>query len=254
MRVLIIEDENRTALDLKSTIEEVEPGAIVLGIKDSVDDAVAWLQTNASPDLIFMDIQLADGLSFEIFQEVAVECPVIFCTAYDEYAVEAFRVNGVDYILKPFDQESISRALNKVKNLQNFFQRGDSGLNKLADLLNTLKPAHRTSFLVSHRDKLLPVSVNDIAFFYIEHEVTFLNTFDSKRYVVNHTMEELEKQLDPRQFYRANRQFLMNYTNVVEVEHYFARKLLVKTRASTKEPVIVSKAKATDFLAWMEAR
>jgi DNA-binding LytR/AlgR family response regulator len=254
MRVLIIEDENRTALDLKSTIEEVEPGTQVLGIKDSVDDAVEWLKSNPSPDLIFMDIQLADGLSFEIFQEVAVECPVIFCTAYDEYAVEAFQVNGVDYILKPFDADSISRSLNKVKNLQNFFQRGDSGLNKLADLLNTLKPAHRTSFLVSHRDKLLPVSVTDIAFFYIEHEVTFLNTFDGKRYVVNHTMEDLEKQLDPRQFYRANRQFLMNYSNVIEVEHYFARKLLVKTKVATKEAVIVSKAKATDFLTWMEER
>jgi DNA-binding LytR/AlgR family response regulator len=254
MRILIIEDENRTAQDLQSTLEELDPAIEVQAIRDSVDGAVTWLKANPLPDLIFMDIQLADGLSFEIFQEVAIECPVVFCTAYDEYAVEAFKVNGVDYILKPFDRDSIARALTKVKNLQNFFQRGNLGLNKLADLLNTLKPAYRSSFLVSHRDKLLPVSVQEIAFFYIEHEVTFLHTFDGKRYVVNHTMDELEKQLDPKHFYRANRQFLMNYSNVVEVEHYFARKLLIKTKAPTKEPVIVSKAKATDFLTWMETR
>jgi len=141
-----------------------------------------------------------------------------------------------------------------VKNLQNFFQRSDAGPAKLSEMLRLLKPAFITSFLVSHRDKMLPMSVHDIACFYIEHEVTFMYTFDGKRYVVNHTMDELERQLDPRQFYRANRQFLLNYANVSEVEHYFARKLLVKTKAATKDQVVVSKAKASNFLAWMETR
>lgn len=254
MNILIIEDESRTAIDLQETIREIDPEVQILGIKDSIDSASAWLQSHLSPDLIFMDIQLADGLSFEIFKEVQVNCPVIFCTAYDEYAVDAFKVNGVDYILKPFDRESIHRALDKVKNLQNFFQRNGNDLDKLADLLKSIKPVHRTSFLVSHRDKLLPIAVTDIAYFYIEHEVTFLNTFDGKRYVVNHTMEELEKSLDPATFYRANRQFLMNYANISEVEHFFARKLLIKTKVPTKEQVVVSKAKSTDFLNWMQAR
>lgn len=254
MNILIIEDESRTAVDLQETIKEVEPEAQILGIKDSIDASTAWLQSHASPDLIFMDIQLADGLSFEIFKEVQINCPVIFCTAYDEYAVEAFKVNGIDYILKPFDKESILKALEKVKGLQNFFQRGANDLDKLAGLLKTMKTAYRTSFLVSHRDKLLPIAVSDIAFFYIEHEVTFLNTFDGKRYVVNSTMEELERSLDPTVFYRANRQFLMNYANISEVEHFFARKLLIKTKVPTKEQVVVSKAKSTDFLNWMQAR
>lgn len=254
MNILIIEDETRTALDLKATVHELEPAAHILDIKDSVEGAIAWLQQHPAPDLIFMDIQLADGLSFEIFDEVQVKCPVIFCTAFDEYALQAFQTNGVDYILKPFDREAVGRALDKVKNLQNFFQRSGNNLEQLTELLHQLKTGYKTSFLVSSRDKLLPVSTTDVAYFYIEHEVTFLHTNDGKRYIINYSMEELEKSLDPRQFYRANRQFLVNYDNISEVEHYFARKLLVKTKAPVKEPMVVSKAKASEFLHWMETR
>jgi len=252
MQVLLIEDEQRTALDLQSILRELDPGIAIAGIVDSVEGAIRYFQTHQRPDLAFMDIQLADGQSFEIFQEVHIDCPVIFCTAFDEYALQAFQVNGVDYILKPFDRESVGRALNKVKNLQNFFQQGPAGLEKLAELLQKAKPAYKTSFLVGLRDKLLPVAASDVAYFYIEHEITFLHTYEGKRYVVNHTLDELEKLLDPRQFYRANRQFLVNYKAVSEVEHYFARKLRLKLSASTKEPIVVSKAKASEFLSWME--
>ncbi len=254
MKILLLEDEQRTALDLQAILLDLDPALEILGIVDSVEAAVHYLNTHPQPDLIFMDIQLADGQSFEIFQEIHIACPVVFCTAFDEYALEAFQVNGVDYVLKPFDRESISRALNKVKNLQNFFQQSASGLEKLAEMLQQMKPAYKTSFLVGHRDKLFPVAVSDVAYFYIEHEITFLHTFEGKRYVVNHTLDELEHSLDPRQFYRANRQFLVNFGAVSEVEHYFARKLLLKLRAVTKEPVVVSKAKATEFLTWMDQR
>ena len=254
MKVLLIEDELPTALDLQAILQETDPNIVIAGIDDSVEGAVQRLLNGPAPDLIFMDIQLADGLSFDIFQEVRVECPVVFCTAFDEYALRAFQVNGVDYILKPFDRESVGRALNKVRNLQNFFQQGPAGMDKLAELLQQLKPSYKTSFLVGHRDKLLPIAVSDVAYFYIEHEITFLNTYEGKRYVVSHTLDELEHSLDPRQFYRANRQFLVNFRAVSEVEHYFARKLLLKLNASTKEPVVVSKAKASDFLSWMEQR
>lgn len=254
MKVLIIEDEHLTALDLQAVLEETEPGVQVLGIIDSVDDAIRYLSTHPAPELIFMDIQLADGQSFEIFQEVRIESPVIFCTAFDEYALQAFQVNGVDYILKPFDRDSVGRALNKVKQLKNFFQQSPAHLEKLAEMLLQMKPAYKSSFLVVHRDKLLPIAVQDIAYFNIDHEITFLHTYDGKRYVVNHSMDELEKSLDPRQFYRTNRQFLVNYKAVQEVEHYFARKLLLKLNASTREPIVISKAKASGFLSWMEQR
>ncbi len=255
MNILILEDEQRTALDLQATIRELEPDVIFTGVLDSVDAAVRYFKANPAPDLAFFDIQLADGLSFDVFNEVEVPCPVIFCTAFDEYALQAFQVNSVDYILKPFDRQSLGRALEKVKKLENFFQKREGRPERLAGLLNSLRPAQTKSvFLVSQRDKLIPVQVAEIAYFYIEYEVTFLYTFDKRRFVVNHTLDELEKMLDPLLFYRANRQFLVHITAIVEVEQYFARKLLLRMNVDTKEPVVVSKAKASDFIHWMEHR
>jgi two-component system, LytTR family, response regulator LytT len=256
MKILIIEDEQRAALDLQATIKEVMPEAVMLGILDSVESAITWFNTNPTPDLAFFDIQLADGLSFDIFEEVKVECPVVFCTAFDEYALQAFQVNGVDYILKPFDKEAVRRALDKVKALDNFFQKRDGSLEKkLANLLESVRPAAaKTTFLVSLRDKLLPISISDIAYFYIENELTFIHTFDNRRFMLNQTLDELEKILDPQRFFRANRQFLVNAKAVEEVSPYFARKLLLKLKTQTKEPIIVSKAKASEFLQWLEAR
>lgn len=256
MKILIVEDEQRTAQDLQATIREVLPDAVFLATLDSVEASVEWLSKNPMPDLAFFDIQLADGLSFDIFEEVKVACPVIFCTAFDEHALRAFQVNGVDYILKPFDQASVRRALEKVRTLENFFQKRDGDLeSRLAKLLGEARPSGvKTTFLVSQRDKFLPIAVSDIAYFYIEHEVTFLHTFDNRRFMLSHTLDELEKTLDPRQFYRANRQYLVNAKAVLEVEQYFARKLRLKLSAQTKEPIVVSKAKASEFLLWMENR
>jgi len=256
MQILIVEDEQRTALDLQATIQELQPEARFLATLDSVEGAIAWFRKHPMPDLAFFDIQLADGLSFDIFDEVRVECPVVFCTAFDEHAMRAFQVNGVDYILKPFDREQVRRALDKVRGLENFFQKRDGNLEaKLSKLLSEArKPAVKTAFLVSQRDKLLPIAVSDIAYFYIEHEVTFLHTFDNRRFMLNHTLDELENMLDPRQFYRANRQFLVHIKAIMEVEQYFARKLLLKLNTQTKEAIVVSKAKASEFLHWMENR
>lgn len=254
MRILIVEDEQRTALDLQATIREVLPDTVFPAILDSVERAVSWFNKNPAPDLAFFDIQLADGMSFDIFEEVKVECPVVFCTAFDEHALRAFQVNGVDYILKPFDRENVRRALGKVQALENFFQKRDENLeNKLAKLLSEARaPKTKTTFLVSHRDKLIPVAVADIAYFYIEHELTFLHSFDNRRFLLNYTLDELEKMLDPQQFYRANRQYLVHAKAVKEVEQYFARKLLLKLNTEVKDPIVVSKAKATEFLQWME--
>ncbi len=254
MRILILEDEQRTALDLQATIREIQPDAHFLPILDSVEAAVRYLRTAPAPEVAFMDIQLADGLSFDIFAEAEITCPVIFCTAFDEYALQAFSVNSVDYILKPFDRESVQRALVKVQRLENFFQRNNNNSNELANLLSTLRPAAKTTFLVAHRDKLIPVSVQEIAYFYIEHEVSFMHTFDNRRFVVNHTLEELEQLVDRQLFYRANRQFLVHSKAIDAVEQYFARKLRLKLNAAIKEPIVVSKAKATEFLQWMGNR
>ena len=256
MKLLIVEDEQRTAVDLLSTIQSIMPEAECLAILDSVESTIKWLNGNPSPDLCFFYIQLADGLSFDIFDEVKVECPVIFCTAFDEYALQAFQVNGVDYILKPFEKESVRRALDKVKTLDNFFQKRDGKLEeRLEKLLEGVRPKQaKSTFLVSYRDKLLPINISEVAYFHIENELTFLYTFDKQRYVLSQSLDELEKTLDPALFYRANRQFLIHVTAITEVEQYFARKLLVKLKVDTKEPVIVSKAKASEFIHWLENR
>lgn len=255
MKILIIEDEQRAALDLQATIKTVMPEAEFLAILDSVESATAWFNKNPSPDLAFFDIQLADGQSFEIFEETNVECPVVFCTAFDEYALQAFQVNSVDYILKPFDQEAVRRAISKVQALDNFFQKRDGSLDiRLAKLLESVRPKNtKNTFLVSHREKLLPISVAEIAYFYIENDLTFLHTFDNRRFMISQTLDELEKAVDNQLFFRANRQFIINRKAIAEVEQYFARKLMLKLKAQTKEPVIISKAKASEFLLWLES-
>ncbi|HNE28148.1 MAG TPA: LytTR family DNA-binding domain-containing protein [Saprospiraceae bacterium] len=249
MKILIIEDEYRTALDLQATLFELEPDAMFLPVIDTVAAAVRFFQTQAPPDLAFFDVQLADGVSFDVFEEAEVKCPVVFCTAFDEYALQAFQTNGIDYVLKPFDRTAIARALDKVRRLENYFQHRVSGERLPAGI----RPATRKStFLVSQRDRLLPIAAEDVAYFHIEHEVTFLHTFDGRRFIVSFTLEELEQSLDPDQFYRANRQFLVNFRAVQEVQQYFARKLLLKLNVSTRDALVVSKAKAGDFLRWME--
>lgn len=249
MKILIIEDEYRTALDLQATLFELEPEAMFLPVIDTVAAAVRFFQTQPPPDLAFFDVQLADGSSFDVFEEVEVKCPVVFCTAFDEYALQAFQTNGIDYVLKPFDRSAIARALDKVRRLENYFQHRVAGERLPAGI----RPAARKStFLVSQRDRLLPIAAEDVAYFHIEHEVTFLHTFDGRRFVVNFTLEELEQSLDPDQFYRANRQFLVNFKAVQEVQQYFARKLLLKLNVNTRDALVVSKAKAGDFLRWME--
>lgn len=251
MKILIVEDEQRTALDLQASLYELEPSVVFLPVLDTVEAAVRFFQNQPPPDLAFFDVQLADGSSFDIFKEVDVPCPVVFCTAFDEYALQAFQTNGIDYILKPFDQAAIRRALDKVRRLENYFQQQppqDAWLDRVQ------KATSKSTFLISHRDRLLPIATDEVAFFHIEHEVTFLHTFDGRRFSVNYTLEELEQQLDKGQFYRANRQYLVNSRAVQEVQQYFARKLLLKLGITTREPVVVSKAKAGEFLRWMERR
>ncbi|MBK8557887.1 MAG: response regulator transcription factor [Lewinellaceae bacterium] len=254
MKVLIIEDEQRTALDLANVLSSVDPDISITRIIDSVEESIQYLGGKEIPDLIFMDIQLADGQSFEIFEAVEVKAPVVFCTAFDEYALQAFQVNSIDYVLKPFNRDSIVQALQKVRNMRQLFQKEGPNFDNLANLLKSMKTGYKTSFLVGHRDKLLPIPVSDIAYFYIEHEITFLQTFDGRRHVINMPLDELEKTMDPSIFYRANRQFLINFKSVSAVEQYFARKLLLKLNTNTREPVIVKQSKATDFLHWMEHR
>lgn len=253
MKVVIIEDEARTADDLRSTLQNLGHEIVVTAALDSIETAIEYFSSHQMPDLVFMDIQLADGLSFEIFKSVTITCPVIFCTAFDEYAIEAFKVNGIDYILKPFDTKSIANSLSKLKRLETHFNSGNTLLNNLVQLMQKPK-SYKTGFLVSHKDKMIPVSVEDIACFYYHNDLTFLVTFGNQKYALDLSMDEVEGRIDPSLFYRANRQFIVNFKAIREVEHYFARKLVVKVGISVPESIVVSKAKAGNFLKWMENR
>lgn len=259
MTVLILEDEAITAEELRHYVRDVDPTIEVLALLETIDDAVHFLTTHASPDLIFSDIQLADGLSFEVFERVPVRCPVIFCTAFDEYAMQAFSTNGIDYVLKPFDRKAIAASLSKFRTLQTAFQRSAPTLpatinEPLQRLIEQLRPTHRSSFLVNYKGKYYPVPVGEIAFFYTENEIVWLHKSSGEKYALDQTLDELETLLDPTQFYRANRQFIVRYDAIQEFEPYFNRKLAVKLHPTPPEPVIISKAKAGDFMRWLEQR
>lgn len=236
MRIAIIEDEQHTARDLAACIKKAEPAAEIVAVLSSIKEASAFFDEAPELDLIFSDIQLGDGLSFTIFDQSANRTPVIFCTAYDEYALHAFKTAGIDYILKPFTTKTIATSLAKYKDLK--------------DRLSSVHLPEQKSILVYHKDKITPVRMNDIALFYLKHELTHLVTFDEKQYFLNHSLEELEK-LAAGQFYRANRQALINRTAIRDVSQYFGRKLLINLTIPFPEKITVGKVKASTFLSWL---
>jgi two-component system, LytTR family, response regulator LytT len=260
MRIVLIEDEPITARELKFILQKIEPDAVILDTIDTIEGSIDFLKTT-QPDLIFSDIHLADGICFDIFEQVPIKCPIVFCTAYDEYAIEAFKTNGIAYILKPFDEKTVRDALNKVKNLLNFSPTTPPlstpplamDLEALAKLLRG-KEDFKSSFLVSRAGKLIPIDISNVAFFYIKNEIVMLYTTKGDCYMTDYTLDSLEHEVDPHDFYRANRQFLISRRIIKEVEHYFARKLVVKTHVSPPESIIISKAKATGFTKWLESK
>ena len=253
MNIVIIEDELKTARSLENILRELRPQAKITGPYQSIEEAVEALSTGPEPDLIFMDIQLADGLSFEIFKSVEIDCPVVFCTAFDEYSLEAFKRNGVDYVLKPFSKEHIAAALSKVDDLKNFFQQ--KAIPDLSELLNRMSPqADKTSFLVFKHQKYTTVQTAQIAFFYIKNETSMIMCFDGQEFSLTQSLDQIASSVSQKQFFRVNRQYLVNFSAIKEIEHYFMRKLYVKLVIETPEQLLINKEKAGAFLGWMENR
>lgn len=253
MNIIIVEDEIRTAKSLEKNILEIKPQVQILGKYQSVQESVEWLSSNNQPDLIFMDIQLADGLCFEIFKSAKITCPVIFCTAFDEYTLEAFKSNGVDYLLKPFSKEDITKALQKVDDLKNFFQKNTiTNLDGLLAKFNS--PSAKTSFLVFKNQKYTTVQTDQIAFFYIHNDTVSIMCFDKEQFPLNQSLDSVANQVSEKQFFRVNRQYLVNFKAIKEVEHYFLRKLYIKLVIETPDKLLVNKEKSHNFLSWMENR
>lgn len=253
MNIIVIEDELKTAKSLMQMITGLQPDARITGQYQSIESSVKALSEGPQPDLVFMDIQLADGLCFEIFKQVKVTSPVVFCTAYDEYSLEAFKSNGVDYVLKPFSKEDIGEALRKVHELKNFFQQ--KGTPDLTELLNRLSPpATKTSFLVFKNQKYTTVAVDKIACFYIRFDATCILTFDKEKFTINQSLDQVAGAVSATQFFRVNRQYLVNFSAISEVEHHFMRKLHVKLVVDTPDVLLINKEKSAAFLSWMENR
>lgn len=235
------------AKTLKKLLGEVSPDTEIVGVLESIEDSVDWISQHPMPDLIFMDIHLADGSSFTIFDRVTVTCPVIFTTAYDEYALKAFEVNSIDYLLKPISKEALERAVAKYHNLGRGLEQ-----QQLEALLKHLgaKPKFKSCFLLPERDKLVPLPTSDIAYAYIDTKTVKLVTFDDKTFYMNQTLDDILAQLDPQLFFRANRQFLISRNAVKDVSVWFGNKLAINLTVETPEKVIVSKARVAEFKAW----
>jgi len=253
MNILIIEDEVPSARRLERMIKEVIPDSSILGLIDSVQQTVRWLKSHPAPDLILMDIQLSDGSSFEIFHDVTVTSPVIFITAYDEYALQAFKVNSVDYLLKPVDKEEFKHAVEKFRNVSLRYQ--SQSLPNMTQLIKSLKatePVYKTRFLVKVGQTFVTIFTHDIAYFVADHKVSHLVTVTGKRHIVDQTLEELEDQLNPKLFFRLNRQFITSVNSITRLHNYFNRKLKVELNPPTDIEVLVSREKAAEFKKWLD--
>ncbi|TDE15599.1 LytR/AlgR family response regulator transcription factor [Dyadobacter psychrotolerans] len=249
MKIVIIEDEKWTAEDLADTIIQIEPHSQIVAVLQSVKESIAYFKDNAVPDVIFSDIQLGDGLSFEIFSAISITTPVIFCTAFDDYALNAFKANGIEYMLKPFTLESVQAALGKFHTLRNTSPNADYFQSFIKEITSQNRPKS-AAILVYYKDVILPVKVNDIALFYVENENTHLVTFDNKTYYPKNNLDELER-MTGNDFFRANRKCLINRKSVVNASSYLSRKLSVKVSIPFDHIITISKEKTPHFLAWL---
>lgn len=252
MKVLIVEDEELAARKLQKTLAAVDDSIEVSAVTDSIHETVNWLQENPVPDLILMDIELADGQSFEIFKLTEVKSPVIFTTSYDEYALKAFKVNSVDYLLKPVQADELQAALDKFRRLK-AETKPDITLDHLVrELQQKLQPReYRKRFLVKHAQKLVSIEVEDIAYFYSDGRLNFFKTGDNRKFVVDYTMDELQDMLNPDDYFRISRSFYVSVNSIDKIEDYFGNRLILQLKPSVDKEALVSREKVTEFKKWM---
>lgn len=251
MNVLIIEDEAPAFRRLQKILEELRPSLKIVEVIDSVEESVKWLKNHHTPDLIFMDIQLSDGISFEIFEQIKINTPVIFTTAFDEYMLKAFKVNSIDYLLKPIKKDELEASLSKYENLKTAFNRNNGfDLNTLIGQIRMDDRKYKSRFLVKQGERLLSIETQDIAYFQSKNGVVYLSTSNDRKYVMDFTLDELNQQLEPQTFYRASRQFIINFSAIKAVHKYHKGKLLIELTHKVEEAITVSSEKATDFKNW----
>lgn len=247
MNVLIVEDETTAYENMVDLLALVDPNIHVVGNTESIRQTIKWLGEHEAPDLIFMDIHLSDGSAFVIFDEIRIEIPIIFTTAYDRYAIEAFKVNSIDYLLKPVKEDDMRRALTKFSK----WGRPDISqyLSQIAQMVS--KPNYSNKILIPYKDKLLPVSLSEIACFYTADKNTFVFLKNGMKYPYGKTLDQIYSTLNPHDFFRANKQFIVSRNSVSNITIWFDSRLLVSLEVDTPERIYVSKNRASEFKAWM---
>ncbi len=251
--VIIIEDEPANAARLQRLLKSIKPDMNIVAVLESLDGSLAWLRKNPHPDLFFMDIQLGDGLSLELFDYLDIQVPVIFTTAYNEYVMEAFRVTSIDYLLKPIEHRDLERALDKLQKLEQaaisnqLHQIPD--VNRLQGMLN---PSYKSRFLVKQGQRLITIPVEDVLGAVIRNQMVYLVSRNEKRYLVDLTLDQIEKNLDPARFFRINRQAIIHLDAIKMMEPYFNSRLLVKLNPGFEANQVVARERVSDFKAWLD--
>jgi len=264
MNILIVEDEKLAVRKLTKLLEETAPEFIIKGNTPSIEATVEWILDNrakgeAEPDLIFLDIELADGQSFEIFNRVDLRSTIIFTTSYDEYALQAFKVNSIDYLLKPVQKEDLQRSLRKYYDLtgQQRSRNTESLTSNLESILKNIQlqqqPAaeYRKRFLVKQGQRMISIEVSDIAYFYIEDGISFFKNFQGQKYVVDYRMDELESFLDPEHFFRINRSIIITHQSVIQIQPYYNNRLALVLQPAYDKETVISREKSNEFKLWM---
>jgi DNA-binding LytR/AlgR family response regulator len=248
MRILIIEDENLAARRLVKLIRDILPDCDISGNLDTVTAAVDWLNTNPQPDLIFLDIQLADGISFEIFEHVKVTSPIIFCTAYDQYAIKAFKLNSIDYLLKPVDPEELKQAMDKFLSGRKV---PEITLDQIRVLLQPVQKVYKNRFLVKVGERIQTIAIDDTGVFYSEDKVTFLMTRQGKKFIIDYTLDEVENLLDPELFFRLNRKYISSVASIKGVFTYSNSRLKIQLENISDNDILISREKMALFKHWL---
>ena len=249
-RVVIVEDETAAVVNLKSMLTTVVGDVEVVAVLESVDEAVEFFTGDVVADVVFMDIHLADGESFRIFRSVDIAIPIIFTTAYNEYALEAFKVNSIDYLLKPFKEEDLRRAIDKLSRLTNTERKEQSDNRKR--LVDEAQTQALQTLLIRYKDKIIPVKIEDVAYFYTSEERVTLTTLNGESYPVDRTLESLSQQLPDTKFFRANRQFIVSRRAVKDIAVWFGSRLSLNLTVETPERIIISKARVPEFKQWLQ--
>jgi two-component system response regulator LytT len=254
MKVLILEDEALSAKRASQLLIEIDPAIEVADILDSVEDAAEWLGKNPEPDLMLLDIHLSDGLCFDLFENVTVKCPVIFTTAYDQYALQAFKINSIDYLLKPLDKGDLTRAMDKYKSLTHGkYGISATDIEKLKSTIEMLTKKYKNRFLVRFGDTILFKNIEEVAYFYADDKLVYMVTNEGKKYLMDNNLESLEEILDPMMFFRVNRKVIAKIESIQKVKTLLSSRLQVFLKPAFNQDVFVSKYRSHDFKSWLDS-